>query len=103
MAVAVTDVPPHDPGGRVRIALPPDVSGSAIFGGPLSEYRYRLSRTWSDAPRVLFVMMNPSTADPLADDPTVAKLRPALGLWRAGRRQYLRLSRHGSGPSGRDR
>jgi hypothetical protein len=84
MAVAVTDVLPHDPGGRVRIALPPDVSGSAIFGGPLSEYRYRLSRTWSDAPRVLFVMMNPSTADPLADDPTVAKCGRFARRWGFG-------------------
>jgi hypothetical protein len=49
-----------------------------------SEYRYRLSRTWSDASRVLFVMMNPSTADPLADDSTVAKCDRFARRWGFG-------------------
>jgi hypothetical protein len=55
----------HDPGGKVRILLPKGVISSAVFGGASNAYRYRLSRTWSPGPPVLFIMMNPSTADPL--------------------------------------
>jgi hypothetical protein len=71
----------HDPGGKVRILLPDGVIGTAIFGGTSNEYRYRLSRTWKSGPRVLFIMMNPSTADPSYDDPTVAKCRRFAVNW----------------------
>ncbi len=63
----------RDPGRLVRLKLPAGVTGSAVFGGELQEYRYQLRRVWGPGPLVLFVMMNPSTADPLVDDPTVAK------------------------------
>lgn len=43
-------------------------------------YRYRLSRFWADGPRVIFVMLNPSTADENVDDPT---LRRCLGFAKA--------------------
>ncbi|MGA0540368.1 DUF1643 domain-containing protein [Neotabrizicola sp. VNH66] len=36
-------------------------------------YRYRLSRHWGDGPGWLFVMLNPSTASELANDPTIAR------------------------------
>lgn len=42
-------------------------------------YRYRLSRTWADGPRATFIMLNPSTADERADDPT---LRRCIGFAR---------------------
>jgi hypothetical protein len=71
----------HDPGGKVSIRLPDHVQGSAVFGAPANEYRYRLARAWGDGPRVMFVMMNPSTADPGADDPTVAKCRRFAVKW----------------------
>jgi Protein of unknown function (DUF1643) len=68
----------HDPGGKVRIALTLDTTSKAVFGGPGDCYRYRLSRTWDEKkPHALFVMMNPSTADTVANDPTVAN---AAGL-----------------------
>jgi hypothetical protein len=74
----------HDPGGKVSIPLPGHVRGSALFGGTAREYRYRLSRSWGTEGRVLFVMMNPSTADPSADDPTVAKCRRFAVKWGFG-------------------
>lgn len=40
---------------------------------PCRRYRYRLWRFWSDAPPIAFVMLNPSTADEIANDPTVER------------------------------
>jgi len=37
-------------------------------------YRFILWRFWSDAPRMLFIGLNPSTANELNDDPTVRRL-----------------------------
>ena len=36
-------------------------------------YRYSLTRKWSDAPNLPFVMLNPSTADAKEDDPTIRR------------------------------
>lgn len=67
------EVVPHDPGGKVRIKLPPGTIGDAEFYGAREEYRLWLSRHWGDAaaPYALWIGMNPSTADGLVDDPTV--------------------------------
>ena len=37
------------------------------------KYRYRLWRTWSDKPALCFLMLNPSTADEISNDPTVER------------------------------
>jgi len=38
-------------------------------------YRYDLTRTWEQSgPKALFVMLNPSTATELANDPTIARV-----------------------------
>ena len=75
----------HDPGGKIRLALRVGVRGKAVFGGPSDCYRYRLSRTWDEKkPHAMFVMMNPSTADPLVDDPTVAKCGRFARAWGYG-------------------
>lgn len=36
-------------------------------------YRYRLWRRWDDGPRMVFVMLNPSTADHSENDPTTRR------------------------------
>lgn len=37
------------------------------------KYRYRLWRTWGEAAPAVFVMLNPSTADEVENDPTVER------------------------------
>jgi hypothetical protein len=47
-------------------------------------YRYALWRRWSDAPPVLFVMLNPSTADESQDDPTIRRCISFAKQWGHG-------------------
>ena len=80
-----TSTAAHNPDGKVLLPLPIWVRGAAVFGGANQEYRYELSRTWDDAlSTLLFVMMNPSTASPAFDDPTVAKCRRYAEDWGFG-------------------
>jgi len=44
----------------------------AVFS-PCKLYRYRLWRTWGDTAPAVFVMLNPSTADEVENDPTVER------------------------------
>jgi hypothetical protein len=44
--------------------------GTATFS-PCSSYRWTLTRTWDDRPKLLVVMFNPSTASSSEDDPTI--------------------------------
>ena len=75
----------HDPGGKVRLRLRDDVRSTAQFSTD-QRYRFSLCRTWNDQlPAALFVMMNPSTADLTADDPTVAKCGRFARAWGYGR------------------
>lgn len=55
--------------------------GTAAVFSPDRVYRYALTRTWSDGPAAAWVMLNPSTADAFADDPTI---RRCIGFSRAG-------------------
>ncbi len=76
----------HDVGSKTFVSLPLWIKSDAVFGGPKNEYRYRLSRVWDeDKPSVLFVMMNPSTADYLVDDRTVARCRGFAEDWGFGK------------------
>ncbi|MFN3559313.1 MAG: DUF1643 domain-containing protein [Brevundimonas sp.] len=65
----------HDPGGKVRLALMPGVNGDATFSAD-GRYRQLMRRWLGDAfpdRYVLFIGMNPSTADASINDPTCAR------------------------------
>jgi hypothetical protein len=47
-------------------------------------YRYWLTRTWSDAPSVCWIGLNPSTADAANDDPTIRRMCGFARAWGAG-------------------
>ncbi len=50
----------------------PDQQHGAVINGP---YRYLLWRTWDpEQPRLLWVMLNPSTADETMNDPTLRRI-----------------------------
>ena len=49
-------------------------------------YRYQLYREWdADLPAILFVMLNPSTADGTSDDPTIRRVVNFAKSWGYGR------------------
>ena len=50
-----------------------DQPGSGAEISDCQRYRYALWRRWADGPAVLFVMLNPSTADARSDDPTIRR------------------------------
>lgn len=65
----------HDPGGKVRLRLAEGVRGDAVMS---ADGRYRqIMRRWlgETFPEnyILFIGMNPSTADASVDDPTCAR------------------------------
>lgn len=47
-------------------------------------YRFVLWRFWNDAPRVLFIGLNPSTADEYDDDPTLRRCLQFAEEWGYG-------------------
>ncbi|MBY3432658.1 DUF1643 domain-containing protein [Rhizobium laguerreae] len=76
----------HDPGGKVRIRLRDTITGGATFSD-CGRYRPLLWRTWDDAPlagHVLWIGMNPSTADGSVDDPTVRRECDFTAAWGYG-------------------
>jgi hypothetical protein len=58
------------------------IQGSAVFNdGEPREYRHRLDRWWSDEPRALVLMANPSIAGADKNDPTIHNLIRLVRLW----------------------
>ena len=60
--------------------LPPD--GATFSSGRV--YRYTLTRTWDVGPRVLWILLNPSTADETHDDPTLRRAIAFSKAWGFG-------------------
>jgi hypothetical protein len=77
--------------GLATVARPAEVLwvtrtcvGGAVFD-PDGIYRYLLWRCWdSGAPRVVFVMLNPSTADASRNDPTIRRCIGFAQTWGFG-------------------
>lgn len=56
----------------------------AVFSEDM-RYRYQLSRIWDETlPTLLFVMLNPSTADASIDDPTIRRVISFTKSWNYG-------------------
>jgi hypothetical protein len=71
----------------------PTLTGStgAIFSD-CERYRYRLWREWDNSlPAICFLMLNPSTADELANDPTVARCEARAVAMKYGRLDVVNL------------
>jgi hypothetical protein len=50
-----------------------------------NKYRYQLSRIWDEGkPKILFIMLNPSTADANMDDPTIRRVVNFSKSWGYG-------------------
>lgn len=58
---------------------------SAVIS-PCGKYRYRLWRKWAESERmpVLWIMLNPSTADATVDDPTIKRCMAFSNAWGYG-------------------
>lgn len=48
-------------------------SGAELSGEPIPVYRYFLYRAWDERPPMLFIGLNPSTADAVNDDHTIRR------------------------------
>lgn len=57
--------------------------GAALIS-PCGQYRYWLTRRWSEGPCVVFVGLNPSTADASVDDPTIRRCIAFAKAWGCG-------------------
>ncbi len=62
--------------------------GAVIASAVISEcgkYRYSLTRIWDESkPKVMFIMLNPSTADASNDDPTIRRCIGFAKSWGYG-------------------
>ncbi len=71
-----------------QVAQQPRIGGGPPQAAVLSRdgrYRYALTRIWDpDAATVVFIMLNPSTADALTDDPTIRRCQGFARHWGAG-------------------
>jgi hypothetical protein len=77
---------PTDTELSVQVDQKDDLAGglsAAVFDSKTREYRYLLTRIWDPSVRpVVFIMLNPSTADALEDDATIRRLAGKNGFAR---------------------
>lgn len=65
-------------------SCPTPVIASAVIS-ECGKYRYSLTRVWDESkPRVMFIMLNPSTADANNDDPTIRRCVGFAKSWGYG-------------------
>jgi hypothetical protein len=77
--------------GVKPLELFPEVKGAAVFSD-CDRYRYMLARVWDSAiPPVIWIMLNPSTADAYVDDPTIRRCQSFARAWGAGGAFILNL------------
>ncbi|GBR45765.1 DUF1643 domain-containing protein [Neokomagataea thailandica] len=75
----------HNVGQAKPLKLTDDVTSTAVYGGPQDCYRYTLRRVWhKNAPKLMWLMMNPSVATEFGDDRTVAKCQRYARSWGYG-------------------
>lgn len=66
------------------------VRGDAVLS-PCGAYRYLLTRTWGSGDPLVWVMLNPSTADATSDDQTLRRVQAYSRREGAGRAQIVNL------------
>jgi hypothetical protein len=66
------------------------LTGTAVCSD-CGRYRYQLTRRWADGEQVVFVMLNPSTADAQATDPTLRRCVHFARAWGFGRLVVVNL------------
>nr|WSZ21194.1 DUF1643 domain-containing protein [Streptomyces canus] len=75
--MSVLTLMPSDTELAVHVEQKEDLAGglaAAVFDSRERAYRYLLTRIWDTSrPPVVFLMLNPSTADALEDDPTIRR------------------------------
>jgi hypothetical protein len=78
-------------GSIVEAALGPDGLATATFDKS-RDYRYRLSRVWDDSlPRIVWCMLNPSTASAFRSDPTIIRVVKFSRRWGFGAAEVVNL------------
>jgi len=71
-------------------ALGQALAGDARFSRD-RRYRYALTRAWGEGPRVAWVMLNPSVADGVEDDPTLRACLDFARRWGCGSLEVVNL------------
>ena len=75
-----------------EVPTPPTLQAAAAIFSPCGRYRWWLQRTWKpERPTLVFVGLNPSSADAQRDDPTLRRLLAYGRRWGFGRLEVINL------------